>query len=49
MPTPVPNPSPTTPAAAAGLLDRVIDWSARNVFLVVLATLFLIGGGLYAV
>ncbi|HQZ04080.1 MAG TPA: efflux RND transporter permease subunit, partial [Thauera sp.] len=49
MHTPVPNPSPATPAAAAGLLDRVIDWSARNVFLVVLATLFLIGGGLYAV
>jgi len=35
--------------AAPGLLDRVIDWSARNVFLVLLATLFLIGGGLYAV
>ncbi|TAH44713.1 MAG: efflux RND transporter permease subunit [Betaproteobacteria bacterium] len=31
------------------MLDRVIDWSARNVFLVLLATLFLIGGGLYAV
>ncbi len=31
------------------MLDRVIDWSARNVFLVILATLFLIGGGLYAV
>ncbi len=41
---------PATPAAEhAGLLDRVIDWSARNVFLVLLATLFLIGGGLYAV
>ena len=35
--------------ASAGVLDRVIDWSARNVFLVLLATLFLIGGGLYAV
>ncbi|MBS0544962.1 MAG: efflux RND transporter permease subunit [Proteobacteria bacterium] len=31
------------------MLGRVIDWSARNVFLVLLATLFLIGGGLYAV
>ncbi|MCK9261141.1 MAG: CusA/CzcA family heavy metal efflux RND transporter [Azoarcus sp.] len=31
------------------MLDRVIDWSAHNVFLVILATLFLIGGGLYAV
>ena len=31
------------------MLDRVIDWSARNVFLVILATLFLIGGGLYAI
>ena len=36
-------------SASAGVLDRVIDWSARNVFLVLLATLFLIGGGLYAV
>mgnify|MGYP001106148729 FL=1 len=35
--------------AATGLLDRVIDWSARNVFLVLLATLFLVGGGIYAV
>ncbi len=41
-------PDPQT-AAGAGLLGRVIDWSARNVFLVLLATLFLIGGGLYAV
>ncbi len=31
------------------MLGRLIDWSARNVFLVVLATLFMIGGGLYAV
>ena len=31
------------------MLGRIIDWSARNVFLVVLGTLFLIGGGLYAV
>ena len=38
-----------TADASAGFLDRVIDWSARNVFLVLLATLFLIGGGLYAV
>ncbi|ATE61112.1 efflux RND transporter permease subunit [Thauera sinica] len=43
----------TTGAAAAeagsGLLGRVIDWSAHNAFLVLLATLFLVGGGLYAV
>ncbi|ANQ86118.1 putative cation efflux system protein [Azoarcus olearius] len=31
------------------MLSRLIDWSARNVFLVLLGTLFLIGGGLYAV
>ncbi len=44
----VPADVPAAPASA-GLLDRVIDWSARNVFLVLLATLFLIGGGVYAV
>ena len=56
MQIPVTSPSGPTPAdaaaaptAAAGVLDRVIDWSACNVFLVLLATLFLIGGGLYAV
>ncbi len=31
------------------MLDRLIDWSAKNVFIVLLATLFLVGGGLYAV
>ncbi len=31
------------------MLDRVIEWSARNVFLVLLATLAVIGGGIYAV
>jgi copper/silver efflux system protein len=31
------------------MLARLIDWSARNVFLVILATLFLVGGGIYAV
>ncbi len=31
------------------MLDRVIEWSARNVFLVLLATLALTGGGIYAV
>jgi len=36
-------------APDAGWLDRLIDWSARNAFLVLLATAFLIGGGLYAV
>ncbi|THF64301.1 efflux RND transporter permease subunit [Pseudothauera rhizosphaerae] len=40
---------PDVAPAHVGLLDRLIEWSARNVFLVLLATLFLIGGGLYAV
>ncbi|MDT3668890.1 MAG: CusA/CzcA family heavy metal efflux RND transporter [Aromatoleum sp.] len=31
------------------MLDRLIDWSAKNVFIVLLATLFLVGGGLYAI
>ncbi|TVO59592.1 efflux RND transporter permease subunit, partial [Denitromonas ohlonensis] len=31
------------------MLDRLIEWSARNVFLVLLATLAVIGGGVYAV
>lgn len=35
-------------AGEGGALGRLIDWSARNVFLVLLATLFLIGAGLYA-
>jgi Cu(I)/Ag(I) efflux system membrane protein CusA/SilA len=30
------------------MLDRIIEWSARNVFLVALASLALLGGGLYA-
>ncbi|NMG29014.1 efflux RND transporter permease subunit [Aromatoleum evansii] len=30
------------------MLDRLIDWSARNVFLVLLATLFVSAGGVYA-
>ena len=55
MDAPVMEPSNAVPTdtaarpAAPGLLDRVIDWSAHNVFLVLLATLFLIGGGVYAV
>ena len=28
------------------MLGRLVEWSVRNVFLVLLATLFLIGGGL---
>ncbi|MFU2488717.1 efflux RND transporter permease subunit [Thauera sp. WH-1] len=36
-------------APTGGWLDRLIDWSARNVFLVLLGTVFLIGAGLYAV
>jgi Cu(I)/Ag(I) efflux system membrane protein CusA/SilA len=31
------------------MLNRLIEWSARNVFLVLLATLAIIGGGIYAV
>ncbi|PKO37411.1 MAG: CusA/CzcA family heavy metal efflux RND transporter [Betaproteobacteria bacterium HGW-Betaproteobacteria-6] len=31
------------------MLGKLIEWSARNVFLVLLATLGLIGGGIYAV
>ncbi|HRP24508.1 CusA/CzcA family heavy metal efflux RND transporter [Thauera sp.] len=36
-------------APAGGWLDRLIEWSARNVFLVLLGTVFLIGAGLYAI
>ncbi|CAM5382078.1 CusA/CzcA family heavy metal efflux RND transporter [Thauera mechernichensis] len=36
-------------APAGGRLSRLIDWSARNVFLVLLGTVLLIGAGLYAV
>ena len=31
------------------MLNRVIEWSARNVFLVLLATFFVVAGGVYAV
>ena len=31
------------------MLDKLIAWSARNAFLVVLASLILVGGGIYAV
>ena len=31
------------------MLGRIIEWSARNVFLVLLATAFIIGAGIYAV
>ena len=31
------------------MLGKLIEWSARNVFLVLLATLGLVGGGIYAV
>jgi len=31
------------------MLERIIEWSVRNVFLVLLATLFVVGGGIYAV
>ena len=31
------------------MLGRIIEWSARNVFLVLLGTAFVIGAGIYAV
>jgi Cu(I)/Ag(I) efflux system membrane protein CusA/SilA len=31
------------------MLNRIIEWSARNLFLVLLATLFIVGAGIYAV
>ena len=31
------------------MLERIIEWSVRNVFLVLLATLFVVGAGVYAV
>ncbi len=31
------------------MLSRIIEWSARNVFLVLLATLFVVGWGVYSV
>ncbi len=31
------------------MLDKLIAWSARNAFLVVLASLILVGGGIYAI
>jgi Cu(I)/Ag(I) efflux system membrane protein CusA/SilA len=31
------------------MLDRLIEWSARNVFLVLLATIAVVAGGIYAV
>jgi Cu(I)/Ag(I) efflux system membrane protein CusA/SilA len=31
------------------MLNRIIEWSARNVFLVLLGTAFIIGAGIYAV
>jgi Cu(I)/Ag(I) efflux system membrane protein CusA/SilA len=31
------------------MLERIIDWSVRNVFLVLLATFFLVAAGVYAV
>ena len=31
------------------MLSRIIEWSARNVFLVLLATLFVVAAGVYAV
>jgi len=31
------------------MLSRIIEWSARNVFLVLLATFFVVVAGVYAV
>jgi Cu(I)/Ag(I) efflux system membrane protein CusA/SilA len=31
------------------MLARIIEWSVRNVFLVLLTTLFIVGAGIYAV
>lgn len=31
------------------MLAKIIEWSVRNVFLVLLATLIIIGAGIYAV
>jgi Cu(I)/Ag(I) efflux system membrane protein CusA/SilA len=31
------------------MLGRIIDWSARNRFLVILATVFIVAGGIYAI
>jgi Cu(I)/Ag(I) efflux system membrane protein CusA/SilA len=31
------------------VLNRIIEWSARNLFLVLLATVFIVGAGVYAV
>jgi copper/silver efflux system protein len=31
------------------MLNKLIDWSARNIFMVLLATLFIVVGGVYAV
>lgn len=31
------------------MLDKIIDWSARNIFIVLLATLFIVAAGAYAV
>lgn len=30
------------------MLAKIIDWSIRNKFLVILATVFVIGAGIYA-
>ena len=43
------TPDEAPPNDRSGVLGRIIDWSARNVFLVLLATLFLVGLGVYAV
>ena len=31
------------------MLNKIIDWSARNIFMVLLATLFIVVAGVYAV
>ena len=48
--SPPPNPSPPpTRTRGTDMLGRIIEWSVRNVFLVLLATLFVVAAGVYAV
>ena len=48
MPCP-PTMAPATRTEGTDLLGRIIEWSVRNVFLVLLATVFIVAAGVYAV
>jgi Cu(I)/Ag(I) efflux system membrane protein CusA/SilA len=37
------------PLTGSAMLNKIIDWSGRNIFIVLLATLFITIGGIYAV